>query len=191
MVTSILTLVPPAGSEARSEIKNARLARDRIEVLIATLKTQRSEARAAFLRVLGADLAALKDTPTKAFVDAAYAKYTTSNHSDKELENRIQAFESLAPLLDAHVKELAEKYHADFIALLTEERAALELQREKEDEDKSAVEASIAAVEAELAKWSTPAPATTKRASATAKAKSAAKKAKNPSAPKKAAARRK
>lgn len=155
MVTSILALAPPAGTDARADIKNARVGRERLDTVIATLKTQRDDARVAFLRTVAADLAGLKDAPTKSFTEAEFAKCTTANNADKDLENRIVAFESLAPLLDEYIEHLAEKNHDELISLLTEERTALEAQREKEDADIALVESRIEAIDEEIAKWST------------------------------------
>lgn len=154
MATSIVALPAPTSTDARTDIKNARLAYERLDAVIAALKTQREVARSTFLRTVAADLAGLKDVPTKAFTDAEFAKCTAAENADKELHNRIAAFENLVPQVDEYIEELAEKYRADFIELLTEERAALEAQREKEDADKAVLESRIEAIDAQLAKWS-------------------------------------
>ena len=155
MVTSILTLVPPTGTDVRTEIKNARLARDRVHALIVLLQTLRTDTSTTLLKTIAADFAALKDGPTKQFADVEFNKYSAWSTADQELDKRIDVFEALAPLLDAYVDELAEKHRAEFVALLTEERDTLKAQLEKEEADEVAVEARIEAVEAELAKWST------------------------------------
>ena len=178
MVTSILTLVPPTGTDVRADIKNARLARDRVHALILLLQTLRTDTSTALLKTIAADFAALKDGPTKQFADAEFNKYSAWSTADQELDKRIDVFEALAPLLDAYVDELAEKHRAEFVALLTEERDALEAQLDKEEADEAAVEARIQAVEAELAKWSTAkytAARSTKTRSTKAKAKTAAR----------------
>jgi hypothetical protein len=173
MVTGILTLVPPAGTGARADIKNARVGRERLDTLIAALKAQREDARAAFLRTVATDLAGLKGAPTRTFTETEFAKFTTAHNTDKDLENRITAFESLAPLLDEYIEHLIEKNHTELVALLAEERAALESQLEKEDDDKALVESRIEAIDADLAKWSTP----SQKSAKTPRAKSTAKKA--------------
>ena len=154
MVTSIVSLVPTTGTDIRAEIKNARLARDRVHALITLLETQRADASAALLKTISADFAALKDTPTKQFADAEYAKYTAWSTADQELEKRIDAFEALEPQIDAYVVTLATDHEDEFVALLKEERAALQLQLAKENADEVAVQARIDAVDEELAKYS-------------------------------------
>ena len=151
---------------ASTDIKNARVGRERLDALIATLKAQREQTRATFLRNIAADLAGLKYAPSKIFTDAQFAKYTAAQNADKDIENRIAAFESLVPLLDDYIEQLAEKNRSEVVAQLAEERAGLEAQREKEDADKALVESRIEAIDAEVAKWSTPARKKTRAKSA-------------------------
>src|SRR3954471_925763 len=107
MVTSILTLVPPAGVDVRAEIRNARIARDRVQALIALLESQRSDASATLLKTIAADFAALKDAPNKAFADTEFTKYSAWSTADQDFGKRIDAFESLEPLIDGYVDQLA------------------------------------------------------------------------------------
>ena len=166
MVTG--TTAPPASTD----IKNARVGRERLDTLIATLKAQRENARTAFLRTVAADLAGLKCAPSKIFTDAQFSKYTAAQNADKALENRIAAFESLVPLLDEYIDHLTMKNRTEVVEQLTEERTALEAQREQEDADKAMVESRIEAIDAEVAKWSTP----SRKSSKKARTKSAADK---------------
>ena len=163
MVTSILTLVPPAGVDVRAEIRNARLARDRVQALVTLLQSQRSDASATLLKTLAADFAALKDAPNKAFADTEFTKYSAWSTADQDFGKRIDAFESLEPLIDAYVDELAAGHRAEIVAILTEERDTLEAQLDKEEADTTAVEARIQQLDVELAKWSTSAKAKTTR----------------------------
>ena len=177
MVTSIVSLVPAsAGADVKTDMKNARTAREQVKALIALLQSQRAEAATSLLKTLATDFSALKDTPTKQFGDTEFTKYTTWATADQELDKRIDAFTKVVDKLDKYVETLAKKHRAEFVAILTDERNALQAELDKDEADEANLEDQIEEVQAEIDKWSSSSSAARKKTPKKKASKKVAKK---------------
>lgn len=178
MATRIVSLVPPStANDIRTDIRNALLAQEKLEVLLSNLAAARADATRAFLRTVATDIAALKDDPGKAFADSEFGKYTAWRTADDDFGKRIDAFEAIEEQLDGYVEEFATENRAELVAELESERDDLEAQLEKEESDEDSLKYRIKHLEDEIARWSSTSAA--KRKSAP-RAKAKARKKKSP-----------
>jgi hypothetical protein len=149
--SNVVALIQPANLiDIRTDIKNTLDARDRLQTLLATLATQRQDALNAFLRAFAADLAAIKGTPDRAFVDAQFAKFTARKSADDELAKRIDVLNVIRVALEHRIGEFAKTNRDEVIELLKQQISALEEQTQGPGSDQDAVNQRIAALQDEL-----------------------------------------
>jgi chromosome segregation ATPase len=173
MATNVVALTQLANlNDVETDIKNTIDALDRLQVLYATLATQRNNAANAFLRAFAADLAAIKGDPDKAFVDAQFAKFAAWKTGDDEIGKRIDALTAIGTGLKNRIVEFETAYRDQFIDLLMRQIAALNEQLDKHESDEDALKRRIKALNDELGRL-LPAAAKARPAAA---AKKAAKK---------------
>jgi uncharacterized protein YceH (UPF0502 family) len=168
----VVSVSPPAlVSDVSTDVANAITARERLQALLATLARQRKDLENAFLRLFAADLAAVKGDPDKSFVDAQFTKFNAWDTADGELEQRIDALQTIADSLEERIDEFKAVYPNEMVDLLTWQIESLKAQRQKQQSSEAVLNERIRALEGELNKLK-PRPATTARSAPAKKAAS-------------------
>jgi hypothetical protein len=149
--TTVIALTQLAApSDTQTEIRNAIDAREGVQALIATLESQRKDAGNLFLRTFAADLAAVKGSSDKSFVDAQFAKFNTWKTADEEIAKRIAALQTIADGLKRRIDEFKAANRDQVIALLRQQIQVLEELQEKQDAEEEILNQRLEALKSEL-----------------------------------------
>jgi hypothetical protein len=149
--SNVVALIQPGKAiDDRADMKNALIALERLQRLLATLATRRRDAMNAFLRAFAADLATAGDIPDQALVNAHVARFAVRKSADDELAKRIDVLNAIRVALDYRIGEFAKTNRDEVIELLKQQIAALEERPQRPGPEQDAVNQCIAALQDEM-----------------------------------------
>lgn len=173
--SNVVALIPPPSpTNTTIDIEKTFAARELLPTLLATLATQRQDASNTALRAFAADLAAVQNTPGRAFVDTQYGKFTVWKTADDELAKRIDALEAIRIGIENRIGVFEKTNKGEVVQLLTRQIAVLEEELQKQGGDEDALKRRIKALQDELVRVESAeakSPAAAKSPTATKKAK--------------------